>query len=492
MRPTLSERTSLRTRLVVVVLVLSAVTVVATSVATAVLLRTRLVEQVDDDLRQSSRPVVEGVTRGELPPQDPRDEDDPFRPTSFAVAVLDESGTVVAQQVPGSVGLGSPLLPPLDLDTVQALAGEPFTVDADGGGSWRVLAVALGGGSVALALPLTGVQETLRQLLLIDAAVATAALAVLALLAWWAVTSSLRPLEEVERTARAIAGGDLSRRVPDRPSTTEVGRLSASLNTMLGQIESAVHRQQRAAADAQASEARMRRFVADAGHELRTPLTSIRGFAELYRQGGVPGGPDLDRTMGRIEDEARRMGLLVEDLLLLARLDQQRPLAHEPVDLVPLAADVVADAAVLSPTHPVSLQLPPEGRRALVVGDDARLRQVLSNLIRNALSHTPSGTPVRVGVSAHRDETTLTVSDDGPGMAPEHAERAFERFYRADSSRSRADGASGSGLGLSIVAALVAAHGGTVDLDTAPGRGTTVTVRLPAVPVGSRPGQARA
>jgi two-component system OmpR family sensor kinase len=308
------------------------------------------------------------------------------------------------------------------------------------------------------------------------------ALALLALLARWVVGASLRPLSEVEATAQAIAGGDLSRRVPSHPAGTEVGRLSQSLNQMLGRIETSVHEQQQATAAAQASEARMRRFVADASHELRTPLASIRGFAELYRQGAVPAGPDLDRTMRRIEDEAARMGLLVDDLLLLARLDQQRPLQREPVDLVPLATDVVSDLARLAPDHPVGLAVPSDGASAVVLGDDGRLRQVLSNLVRNALTHTPGGTSVRVEVQARGSvdgTVTLTVSDDGPGMAPQDAERAFERFYRADSSRARSRG-SGSGLGLAIVAALVAAHGGRVDLQTAPGAGTSVAVRLPA------------
>lgn len=354
-------------------------------------------------------------------------------------------------------------------------------------GAWRVLTLRVGDTSVALALPLSSVRQTLQQLVIIDGALLLAALALLAVVARWAVTASLRPLGEVERTAQAIAGGDLSQRVPDRPDTTEVGRLSSSLNTMLGRIESAVIDQQQAREKAQASEARMRQFVADASHELRTPLTSIRGFAELYRQGAVPAGPPLDQTMSRIEDEARRMGLLVEDLLLLARLDQQRPIQQQPVDLVPLATEVVQDAAVLSPGHPVSLQLPSDGQRAIVLGDSARLRQVLSNLVRNALIHTPERTAVRVGVVEHSDAVALIVSDDGPGMATDDAQRAFERFYRADASRSRATG-SGSGLGLSIVAALIAAHGGTVDLQTAPQRGTTVTVRLPSAPVGEAVG----
>lgn len=480
MSGSIRERVSLRTQLVGVVLLLGALTVITTSVVVAVLLRSQLIEAVDDELQQSARPIVERVARGDLPPPPPSAAEDPFRRSALSVTVLDESGAVVAEQAPTSTDLGGPALPPLDQQTVAEQAGRPFTVDAEGGGSWRAVALVVGDGSVVIALPLTAVQQTMRQLIVIDVALAVVALVVLAVLARWAVSASLRPLVEVERTAHAIASGDLSQRVPEHPSTTEVGRLSASLNAMLAQIETAVTEQRHAAEAAQESEERMRRFVADASHELRTPLTSIRGFAELYRQGAVPPGASLDQTMGRIEDEARRMGLLVDDLLLLARLGQQRRVERLPVDLVPLATEVVHDAALVSPSHPVSLQLPPDQQPAVVLGDDARLRQVLSNLVRNALTHTPEGTPVRVGIIPRGEDVAVVVSDDGPGMTPEQAQRAFDRFYRADAARSRATG-SGSGLGLAIVAALVAAHGGTVDLQAEPGQGTTVTVHLPSV-----------
>lgn len=476
----LRERTSLRTQLVVVVLLLSAVTVVSVSVATALLLRTQLMEQVDEELWQSARPVVEGLERGDLPPPQPVPDDDPFRQSSLSVTLFDSEGTVLAQQIPASTDLGSPTLPTMDAEGVADHAGEPFTVDADGGGSWRVLVLAVGDDSVALALPLTGVQQTLQQLVIVDVVLLLVALGILALLARWAVAASLRPLVAVERTAQAIAGGDLSRRVPEHPETTEIGRLSGALNTMLGQIETSMHEEQQATESAQASEARMRRFVADASHELRTPLTSIRGFSELYRQGAVPSGPALEQTMRRIEDEAQRMGLLVEDLLLLARLDQQRPLEKQPVDLGAIAAGVAHDAAILAPDHQIVMDHPPQPASALVLGDETRLRQVVSNLVRNAHTHTPAGTTVRVDVQPRAQEVLLTVSDDGPGMAADDAQRAFERFYRADSSRSRTSG-SGSGLGLSIVAALVAAHAGTVDLRSTVGQGTTVAVCLPRV-----------
>ena len=253
------------------------------------------------------------------------------------------------------------------------------------------------------------------------------ALAVLAAVAWWTVRRSLRPLVEVERTADAIARGDLSQRVPESDPRTEVGSLSASLNTMLGQIEESFRAQEISEAEARASEERMRRFVADASHELRTPLTSIRGFAELYRQGAVPVGADLDRAMGRIEGEAVRMGLLVEDLLLLARMDQQRPLRSDPVDLLPLAADTVADAGAASPDHPVALRADAGLEELLVLGDEDRLRQVLANLVSNATSHTPPGTPVELEVAAEGGEAVLEVRDDGPG----HGRRVGRARLRA-------------------------------------------------------------
>lgn len=472
--------TPLRLRLVLLVFFLSAVALVATSLTAASLLQTQLLARVDDQLRATVAPVVDEILRDSEP------GGPPGRPTEYSVTVLDAQGQELAYFEPTvPTEVTPPALVDLDEQAVGDLGGEPFTVEAEGGeDSWRVLAVTVPGGeAVVIGIPLTEVSSTLQQLLLIDALVVLVALVLLAALAWWAVTASLRPLTEVEQTASAIAAGDLSRRVPEHPASTEVGQLSLSLNTMLTQIENAVREQEVAAEQAQASEQRMRRFVADASHELRTPLTSIRGFAELYRQGAVSDPQALDASMGRIEDEATRMGLLVDDMLLLARLDQKRPLQQTPVDLRPLATDVVARGAALAPDHVLSLQLPPADMNAVVIGDEERLRQVLSNLVVNALSHTPAGTTVGVEVRADDTEVHLAVSDDGPGMSEADAARAFERFYRADSSRSRSSArGTGSGLGMSIVAGLVAAHGGRVDLDTTLGEGTTVRVTLPSAP----------
>jgi two-component system OmpR family sensor kinase len=310
------------------------------------------------------------------------------------------------------------------------------------------------------------------------------------------VRASLRPLREVERAATRIAAGDLAHRVPEADPRTEIGQLTGALNTMLGEIETAFaeraasaeaarHSEETARRSedaARRSEERMRRFVADASHELRTPLTSIRGFAELYRHSSASGEVDVARLMMRIEDEAKRMGLLVEDLLMLARLDQQRPFQQVPVDLLALSSDAVHDARLLAPDRRIELHLGATDPPPIVVGDEPRLRQVLANLVGNALRHTPAGTPVtvRVGSSANGSGAAVAaveVADEGPGMAEDEAARVFERFYRADPSRNRDEG--GSGLGLAIVSALVAAHGGRVQLRTKPGAGACFRVELP-------------
>ncbi|MBT2208997.1 MULTISPECIES: sensor histidine kinase [Actinomadura] len=292
-----------------------------------------------------------------------------------------------------------------------------------------------------------------------------------ALVAGLVVKRGLRPLEQFGATAAAIGAGDLTRRVRRADRRTEVGRLGQALNGMLGQIEAAF-RERRAA------EERLRRFVADASHELRTPVATIRGYAELFRRGAAGRPEDLAKAMARIESEAERMSVLVDELLLLARLDQGRALEREPVDLAALAGDAVSDARAVAPGRPVAL----EGEGPLIVAGDAhRLRQVLANLLANIRQHTPDGTAAVVRYAARSDGAVVEVEDEGPGLTAEQRSHAFERFYRADASRSRDRG--GSGLGLSIVAAVVSAHGGEVGLDAAPGGGMLVRIRLPlAVP----------
>ena len=474
------QRVPLRVTLVVALVVIAAVGLTVTGAVVTTTLRGYLVDQVDQDLAElAERPVRPGDLAG-------RDDEGPFGPSRdeyVGYASPDGSGL---QGTTSGLGLGTPRLAAGDL----ADAGtDPFTVRAAGGGQWRVVVqpgtILQTGESVLVVrgISLADVQDTTRRLVLTELLVGAAVLAMLGGLGYVAVRTSLRPLEEVESAAAEIAAGDLSRRVPESDPRTEVGRLSGAFNGMVDQIESAFRAREASESAAVASEDRMRRFVADASHELRTPLTSIRGFAELYRQGAVRETAELDRMMRRVEDEASRMGLLVEDLLLLARLDQARPLREEPVDLLDVVTDATHDARVLAPDRQVDLDV--HGDQApVVLGDDARLRQVVTNLVSNALTHTPAGTPVAVTLEtvAGPDQESpgrvrVGVHDQGPGLTAEERDRVFERFYRADPSRTRAAG--GSGLGLSIVAALVAAHGGRVTVESEPGRGSAFFVDLP-------------
>ncbi|HEX8804856.1 MAG TPA: HAMP domain-containing sensor histidine kinase, partial [Acidimicrobiales bacterium] len=330
-----------------------------------------------------------------------------------------------------------------------------------------------------VALPLADVDAAVDRLVAVEAAATLAILGVLGLVGWWVVHLGIRPLKQMTATASAIADGDLSRRVPEVAPRTEAGELGAALNRMLGRIERAFDARSR-------SEERLRRFVADASHELRTPVTTIRGYAELYQAGGLADEAELAEAMRRTGQEAVRMGNLVDDMLLLARLDQGRPLESTPVDLADLVADAARDAGAVAPDRAVTARA--DGP-LVVLGDSDRLRQVLANLVGNALVHTPPGTPVEV--RARRapapsapvdgpDVAVVEVVDHGQGMPPEAAERAFERFYRADRSRARHRG--GSGLGLAIVDAIATAHGGTVALDSGEGTGTTVRITLPLAP----------
>ena len=468
----------LRVTLVALLVALMAAALAATGFAATSLLRGYLLDQQDQQLRSSLEQLEQqasklatacSVTGLRIP-------------SSLYVACMDPAdGTVAVVQGPRD----DDSLPDLariagDVDEDGAA---PFTLGSAGGGeSWRVaVATVTDEFAIVVGQDLAEDQAALRRLVRIELVVGVVVLAVLGTAGYLLVRNSLRPLAEVETTAQAIAAGDLSRRVPAGDGRTEVGRLSTALNGMLSRIEGSFRAQQTSEEQAVASEARMRRFVADASHELRTPLTSIRGFAELHRQGAVRGPEDTGRIMQRIEAEATRMGLLVEDLLQLARLDQQRPLVLGPVDLAELAGDAVHDARAVQPDRPVSLRLDESLTDAPVVqGDEARLRQVIGNLVTNALTHTPVDARVTVRLSEDPAEpgvVVLAVSDEGPGLAPGDAERVFERFYRADASRTRAAG--GTGLGLSIVASLVAAHGGRVELTTSPGQGATFAVRLP-------------
>ena len=366
-----------------------------------------------------------------------------------------------------------PALPP-DND----VGPNPTTLPSVNGSDiqWRAVSVRGPHGLTTVAIDLSDVQHTVRSLVWLQFGIGVAVLVVVGIAGYAVVHRSLRPLAEVEQTAAAIAAGQLDRRVPERDPRTEVGRLSLALNGMLAQIQQALASSESSAEKARGSEERMRRFITDASHELRTPLTTIRGFAELYRQGAAR---DVAMLLSRIESEASRMGLLVDDLLLLARLDVQRPLEHNRVDLLSLASDAVHDARAVDPKRRITMEVLDGPGTPEVLGDEPRLRQVLSNLIVNALQHTPGSADVTVRVGTDGDDAVLEVADKGPGMSQEDAGRVFERFYRTDSSRARASG--GTGLGLSIVDSLVRAHGGVVTVTTAPGEGCCFRVSMPRV-----------
>ena len=466
---------TLRTRMVVAIATLAAVGIVLTDIAGVWMLRNQLIQHIDDQLHAQARVPRQmlrsaaGMRRG------------PFGPDARFFAYFDD-GTPWQPAVSDDPDLGG-------FASLKAHAGgEPYTING-----WRVLVTKLPESSTepgygVNAVSLAEIGGTESQLLLIDLSVSALVLVLIGLAAATVVRLGLRPLTRMEATAEQIAGGDLSRRVESTDPHTEAGRLGIALNTMLGQVEAAL-------AARTASEQRLRQFLADASHELRTPLTSIQGFAELYRRGGAPPGPGLDEAMGRIESEVGRMAILVGDLMLLARMDEERPLDRHPVDLLELAADAVRDAHARVPQRPVRLD-PPE-RPPVVDGDEPRLRQVVTNLVANALQHTPAGTPItiRVGTGPVPDggapvaavgeppapDTAVAlveVVDAGPGMDSGQAARVFERLYRADPSRTRAAG--GAGLGLAIVAAIVCAHRGRVELRSAPGAGAAFRVILPA------------
>ncbi|BDH59147.1 cell wall metabolism sensor histidine kinase WalK [Tsukamurella sp. PLM1] len=461
-RPSLASRIPLRFSLVALVVGLVFLGLLASGTALTAAMQDRLLSREDQTLRQAAdtwaRPKpadLPAPPRGKAPP------------TRFYVATFLTNGTQV--QVSNPDFTERP-----DLSGLADLHGDAVSVHSAGGGGprWRVVQSESSYGVTYVAVTLTDLESTLRALVALELLIGGGVLIVAGGLGYLVVRRSLRPLEQVEATAEAIAAGDLTRRVPRAPAYTEVGRLSTSINTMLHQIQDSFGRVAASEEQARADEERMRRFVGDASHELRTPLTSIRGFAELYRQGATD---DTEFVMSRIESEAERMGLLVEDLLLLARLDARRPLAAEPVDLRAVADDVVHAAQAREPDRDIALEAEPG--TVDLIGDRDRLHQVVTNLVSNALRHTPGDASVRVRVGSEPGAAVLTVADTGPGMEPDEAARAFERFYRTDSSRSRGSG--GAGLGLSIVLGIVERHGGTVTVDTAPGEGATFTVRLP-------------
>jgi two-component system, OmpR family, sensor kinase len=543
----LPGRMPLRVKLISAVLVLVAVALVVISVAGLLILRNDLLAPYDAALQSGQLPrtglngvenylstgnpaqaqyageAVDWISKGGSVHQAviPVRSGYPSGPNFF--------GQGAAQSVPGPNIPASP-------SWQAAHLGKPTTVSAVSGSTrWRVLLEPQQftnnssgqtiSGTIVLAIDASGIYTTIGQLASIDLLVSLAVICVLGLIVVALIRRSLRPLIDIERTAGAIAAGDLSRRVPESDPRTETGRLGRSLNVMLSHIETAFGARSRSEAAARRSEERMRQFVADASHELRTPLTAIRGFAEYYRQrGGLAtegngsgqlASADLDRIMRRVEQESARMGVLVDDMLLLARLDQQRPLEAKPVDLLTLAADAVHDARVVAPDRSIDLTVG-SGAALLVIGDEVRLRQVIGNLMNNALTHTPARTPIDVLIRAgsldeanyvpaaadddiaddddadtsvqaepgvaparwHGPAAVLEVADHGTGLTKEQAEHVFERFYRADQART----AGGAGLGLAIVSALVTAHGGASWVRSRPGEGATFCIALPLSP----------
>jgi two-component system OmpR family sensor kinase len=398
-------------------------------------------------------------------------------PNTYFQACLSPSGAVVSNDSQNS-SLAPARLPALTLSAATALDGHAMTVGSTSGSSqWRIVATPLAddSGTLIVGQSLRELRSTTDALVLIDLAVSGAVLLALTGFAYAVVRLGMRPLTAVTRTADGIAAGDLSLRAPVPAARSEVGRLGTAFNSMLEQI-------QRAFRDRERSTSRLRQFAADASHELRTPLTSIRGFAELYRQGAVRPGPELDRVMSRIEDEAIRMGSMVEDLLHLARLDQGPSTDVRDIDLARVADDAVHDARAIEPDRPIQLE---SSGPLFVRGDDGQLRQVATNLLSNARTHTPVGTRVLVRTYAEGADAVLEVADEGPGMDAAATARVFDRFWRADPSRTRDHG--GAGLGLAIVAAIAAVHDGTADVVSQPGEGAVFRVRLPlGAPAGRR------
>lgn len=476
---------TLRARLLAAVLVITAAGMAAFGFLAVELLDRTELARIDGQLLT----VATDMSSADRPPP-PTSEASAAQdqvPSPFRVFFFDADGKL-ATQVGSTVS--SPELPAMDARSVQARGTHGFTVaSTDGKYEWRVRTdyqqpnqYEPNGGTVAVAMSLDTYDATLQQLRVIESVAGLVLLAILGAIATWLVRVGLRPLTRIEDTAEAIAGGELDRRVTQTNSYTEVGRLGTAFNVMVQQLSSALRR-------LEDSESRMRLFVADASHELRTPLTSIRGYAELYRHGGGESPAEVARMMGRIEDEAIRMGRLVEDLLMLARLDEERPMDITEVDLRAIADDVVHDASARQPERVVRVHLPAEPMR--VAGDEHRLRQVLTNLVGNSLTHTPLDAAVDVTVrrgAPPRDDVVaesgaplpdsgefviVEVRDTGPGMAAGKAAHVFDRFYRVDESRGRAGG---SGLGLAIVSAILSAHGARIQLLTAPGAGAVFRI----------------
>jgi two-component system OmpR family sensor kinase len=478
---------SLRSRISLGVVALAAFGFIASGLVAQSALKGYLTTQVDHEL--------EAITGGTLPrivqagiahetfesAHDDNHENTPAAtapnsplqriPTTTSLTLLDPTGQIVG-------GLGGDLNKASITDYVKGLlpaevashGDKPFTIEASGA-DFRAVARTLPGnaGTLVAAQSLEELENTVSRLGYLFFFISLILLILMAIAARTVVKVGLRPLDDAETTAEEIAAGNLSARMPEADSGTEVGRLVTTLNTMLARIEEAF-------AVRTESENKLRRFVADASHELRTPITAIRGFSELHRQGAVNGEAETKQLIARIEGESKRMGSLVEDLLLLARLDQAREMDSKPVDIVKVVADAVASAQVSGPDHPITLVTP--NVELFMLGDEVRIHQVIANLLANARAHTPDGTPIAVMITSDESEVSISVADKGPGLSETDQQHIFERFYRADGSRTRT-GDDGSGLGLSIVDAVMRAHGGKVSVDSELGNGSKFTLTFP-------------
>ena len=482
---------SLRSRISLGVVILTAFGFLASGIVVQNALQSYLTTQIDHEL--------EAITGGTLPrilragiayealesrrdgDEEREDDERPARnkpesplqriPTTTSLTVLDANGVIVG-------GLGGDLNKASISDYVRGLlpskvalhGDEPFTIEAPGA-DFRAVARSLpnDSGTLVAAQSLEELDDTVSRLGFLFFFISLVLLILMAIAARTVVAVGLRPLKTAEETAEEIAAGNLSARMPEASPNTEVGRLVSTFNTMLSRIEESFAARTK-------SEEKLRRFVADASHELRTPLTAIRGFSELYRQGAVKGEDDTKQLISRIEGESRRMSSLVEDLLLLARLDQARGMRSDAVDIVKVVGDATASAQASGPNRPITLIAP--NTEVFMLGDEVRIHQVIANLLANARSHTPDGTPISVMITSTDDEVSISVADQGPGMSEEDQKRIFERFYRADASRARS-GEDGTGLGLSIVEAVMQAHGGAVSVESEIGKGSKFTLTFP-------------
>lgn len=478
---------SLRAKLLAILLLLLVAGLVMQAIGSYTALRNHLMDDVDNQIGAFGQ-TAENYATSIAPPgqtpsfSEPNPDDDSFDDSLASSGILaafvqirSVHGTVTEEfapnttfgtpYVPAELALGSERVRYFNVEGKEPKGREGDRVE------WRVRASRLDGnrGYIVLAQPLEEVDDTLREVKEYTVIGGTTVLLVVSLTGWWLIRRGLRSLDAMGVTARAIGGGDLSRRVEPANDRTEVGRLGAALNAMLGQLETAF--EQRAE-----SERKLRRFLADASHELRTPLTSIRGYAEMFTRGAHADPADAATSIRRIEEESARMTSLVDELLLLARLDEGRELERRPVDMSAVVWDAVADARAADVGRPIEFRPQPP---SMVLGDELRLRQAVANLLANARVHTPAGVPVRVteSIESERNVMRVEVADDGPGLAPAQAKRVFERFYRADASRARTSG--GSGLGLSIVKSIVEAHDGSVGVISEAGNGATFWFELP-------------